>query len=384
MAKRDYYEVLGVSREASTDEMKKAYRKLAMKYHPDRNPDNHDEASEMFKEASEAYEVLSDDQKRQRYNQYGHEGVQSSFGSGGFGWGDFHHAGDVEDILGDFFSAFFGGGGGGGGRRRGRSRSGAARGRDVAIRYRMTLEESFEGKEDEISFERFEQCSTCKGEGCKPGTSRQNCQTCGGVGVVRQSRGFFAVETTCPSCRGQGQVVTNPCDACNGQGRLPEKATVKLDIPSAVDTGMSLRVRGEGEAGLRGGDRGDLLIQFEIKEHDEFIREGADIFMEEEISFPMAALGAEIEINTLHGKEKLRIPHGTKNHAEFRLRGKGMPTSTGGHVYGDHHIRVSVDVPKKLTTRQKELLVEFAKESGDEIKPGHRGFFDKLKDSLGM
>lgn len=380
MAKRDYYEVLQVSREATAEEMKKAYRKLAMQYHPDRNPSNAEEATEKFKEASEAYEVLSDPQKKARYDRYGHEGVKSSFGQGGFTWSDFHHASDVEDIFGDIFSAFFGGG-----RRQSRGRGGAAqlRGRDIGVRYRMTLEEAFAGKEAEIAFERLENCGKCSGSGCKPGTSPKMCSTCGGHGVVRQARGFFAVETACPTCGGMGKLIDNPCDGCDGQGRLPTKATVHFTIPSGVDNGMSLRVRAEGEAGIGGGERGDLLVRFELQEHEQFNREGADIYVEEHVSFPMAAIGAKIEVDTLHGRESLKIPAGTQNHKVFKLRGKGMPSTTNGSSYGDQYVRVVVDVPTKLTARQKELLVEFARESGEEIKPGHRGFFDYLKDTFG-
>lgn len=374
---RDYYEILEVTREATAEELKKSYRKLAMKYHPDRNPANKEEAEEKFKEASEAYEVLSDPDKRARYDRYGHEGVKSAFGSGGFSWSDFHHASDFEDIFGDFFSAFFGGGG------RRRSRSGAMRGRDIAIRYRLSLEDAFTGTDAEISFERNEGCSTCDGSGAKPGTKPTTCNVCGGIGVVRQARGFFAVETTCPQCAGTGQMVADKCNDCGGRGQIPKKANVEFTIPSGVDTGMQLRIRGEGEAGQRGGERGDLLVRFEVQENEHFVREGADIFAEERISFPMAALGAEIEVDTLHGKEKLHIPSGTENHKVFKVRGKGMPTTTNGRQYGDHFVRVVVDVPKKLTSRQKELLVEFAKESGDNIKPGHKGFFNYIKETFG-
>jgi molecular chaperone DnaJ len=379
MAKRDYYEILETTREATPEELKKAYRKLAMKYHPDRNPENPEEATEKFKEASEAYEVLSDPQKRARYDRHGHEGVKSSFGQGGFSWSDFHHQQDVEDIFGDIFSAFFGGGQ----RRRQRGGASAVRGRDIGVRYRMTLEEAFAGKEAEIAFERLENCDGCKGSGCKPGTSPKMCTTCGGHGVVRQARGFFAVETACPTCNGLGKRIDSPCDACEGQGRLPRKANVTFTIPSGVDNGMSLRVRAEGEAGIGGGERGDLLVRFEIEEHKQFVREGADIYLEEHISFPMAALGATIKVDSLHGEDSIKVPSGTQNHKVFKLRGKGMPSTTNGNSYGDQYVRVIVDVPSKLTARQKELLVEFARESGEEIKPGHRGFFDYLKETFG-
>lgn len=379
MAKSDYYEILGVARDVSPEDLKKAYRKVAMKYHPDRNPDNPDAAAEKFKEASEAYEVLSDPEKRARYDRYGHEGVKSAFGQGGFSWSDFHHQADVEDIFGNIFSAFFGGQGGG---RRGRG--GANRGRDIGVRYQMTLEEAFAGKEAEIAFERLEECDRCGGTGAKPSTSSKQCNTCGGHGVVRQARGFFAVETTCPTCGGSGTIIPDPCEKCHGQGRVPKRAQVSFNVPSGVDSGMTLRVRGEGESGSRGGERGDLLVRFEIQEHDKFAREGAEIYMEEHISFPMAALGASIEIDSLHGREGLKIPAGTETHHVFRLRGKGMPSTANGRSFGDLHVRVIVDVPRKLTARQKELLVEFAREGGEEIKAGHKGWFESLKDSLGI
>lgn len=377
MSKRDYYEVLGVGREAGPDEMKKAYRKLAMQYHPDRNPNDVEAATEKFKEASEAYEVLSDPQKRERYNRFGHEGMKQAFGQGGFNWGDFHHQGDVEDIFGDLFSAFFGGGRGG----RQRQRGGPARGRDIAVRFGMTLEEAFTGKDAEIAFERLEACEKCKGEGAKPGTKVTTCQTCRGHGVVRQSRGFFAVETACPTCGGQGQTISDPCDACSGHGRIARKAQVKFAIPPGVDTGMTLRVRAEGESGLGGGERGDLLVRFELEEHEHFTREGADIFFEEPIAFTQAALGAQVDIPTLHGNETLNIPAGTQNYKVFKLRGKGMQTSANARSYGDQHVRISIQVPTKLSTRQKELLEEFAKESGDPVKR-ERGLFQRIKESF--
>lgn len=374
MSKRDYYEVLGVERNAGAEELKKAYRKLAIKFHPDKNPGNQEEAAEKFKEASEAYEVLSDSEKRSRYDRFGHEGVKGSFGAGGFNWGDFHHRSDVEDIFGDIFNAFFGGGGG----RRGR---GQGRGRDVAVRYRITLEDAFQGKMAEIAFERLEGCSTCNGSGAKKGTQPQTCRTCGGAGAVRQSRGFFAIETACPTCGGSGKVIADPCDSCNGQGRIPGKAEVEFSVPPGVDSGMSLRVPGEGEAGPPGGERGDLIVRFEIEEHEHFAREGADIYHEAHISFPLATLGGEITVPTLHGEEKIKIPHGTPTHKVFKLRGKGMQRSVNGVSFGDQYVRVVVDVPTKINARQKELLEEFAELSGSPVKAS-KGFFQSLKDRL--
>jgi len=378
MAKRDYYEVLGVDRNVSPDDLKKAYRKLAMKYHPDRNPDNPAEAEEKFKEASEAYEVLSDADKKARYDQYGHEGVKSAFGQGGFSWNDFHHQGDVQDIFGDLFSAFFGGS------QRQRQPGGPNRGRDIQIRYRMTLEEAFAGKSEEITYKRAEVCEKCSGTGCKPGTKPVVCPTCRGVGAVRQVRGFFAVETVCPTCNGTGQQIPSPCEACSGKGLVPKEVTIKIVIPSGVDTGMQMRQRGDGEAGIRGGERGDLLIRFEIEQHERFNREGSEIYCEEHISFPLAALGGSITVPTLHGDQEIKIPPGTANHKVFTLRGKGMPTTTNGKQYGDMHVRVEVEVPKKLSPRAKELLEELATELGESPRKHEKSLFENLKETFGI
>jgi len=374
MSKRDYYEILGVERDASTDELKKAYRKVAMKYHPDRNPENPEEAAEHFKEASEAYEILSDAEKRSRYDRFGHEGVKSAFGAGGFNWGDFHHRGDVEDIFGDIFNAFFGGGGG----RRSR---GPGRGRDVAVRYRVSLDDAFMGKQAEIAFQRLESCTTCSGNGCKPGTQPKNCTTCNGIGVVRQARGFFAVETSCPTCGGTGKIIPDPCTDCRGQGRVSRKAEVEFSIPPGVDGGMSMRIQGEGEAGPPGGSRGDLIVRFELEDHEHFVREGADIYHEATIGFPLAALGGEITVPTLHGEETIHIPAGTQTHKVFKLRGKGMQRSVNAVHFGDQYVRVVVDVPKRLTPRQKELLEEFSEISGHRVKAS-RGIFQSLKEKF--
>lgn len=379
MAKRDYYEVLGVARTATADELKKAYRKLAMQYHPDRNPTNPKEFEEKFKEASEAYEILSDPEKRARYDRFGHEGTKSTFGQGGFQWSDFHHQGDVEDIFGDIFGQFFGGG-----QRRGNRSGGPGRGRDIAVRYPITMEDAFAGKEAEIVFDRLESCETCHGTGAKAGSEPKTCGTCKGHGVVRQARGFFAIETTCPACGGTGQIIADPCGTCHGQGRMGRKATVRFNIPAGVDSGMTLRVRGEGEGGTRGGERGDLLVRFELQEHESFAREGADIYCQQGISFAMAALGGKMEVVTLHGTETLAIPAGTQNHKVFKLKGKGMPTQAGGSHFGDHFVRVEVVVPTKLTARQKELLEEFARESGEEVKASSKGIFQSLKETFGV
>ncbi len=378
MSVRDYYEVLGIGREATAEEVKKAYRKVAMKEHPDRNPDDPEGAAERFKEAAEAYEVLSDAEKRARYDKYGHEGLKSAFGGGGFQWSDFHHANEMQDIFGDIFSAFFGGGGGGG-------RRGVARGRDIRIRYGITLEEAFAGKEAKVAFERRETCETCKGSGAAEGTSRRPCLQCGGTGTMRLSRGFFAVQTTCDRCGGAGSIIEKPCAGCHGQGLVGKKVEVKFDIPPGVDNGMSMRLRGEGEpyAGQNGatGERGDLYVNFEVKEHEVFAREGSDIYIETPISFSQAALGATISVPTLHGDQELPVPHGTQSHKVFRLKGKGMPTGNGG--FGDQYVRIVVITPKKLNDRQKELLRELAKESKEDFKEYRKkSFFEKVKDTI--
>ncbi|MBI5154745.1 molecular chaperone DnaJ [Candidatus Poribacteria bacterium] len=374
MAARDYYEILGVEKAATPEEIKKAYRKLAMKLHPDRNPDDPDGAAERFKEAAEAYEVLSDADKRARYDRYGHEGVRSAFGSGGFQWSDFHHASDVQDIFGDIFGAFFGGMGGG--------RRGPARGRDIRIRYPITLEEAFSGKNATVTFERREVCGTCKGTGCKPGTSPHRCRHCGGSGQVRLSRGFLAVQTTCDVCRGSGQMIETPCAECGGGGLVSGKVSIKFDIPPGVDNGMVMRLRGEGEpAPATGGVRGDLHVNFALEEHAVFQREGKDIYLEVPISYAQAALGCEIKVPSLHGEQTLSIPEGTQTHKVFRLRGKGMPEGNGN--FGDEFVRAAVSVPRKLSARQRELLEEFARECDEDLKPSRkRSFFDKVKDTI--
>jgi molecular chaperone DnaJ len=379
MAKRDYYEILGVDRNASADDLKKAYRKLAMKFHPDRNPENPAEAEEKFKEASEAYEVLSDPQKKARYDQYGHEGVKSAFGQGGFSWGDFHHQGDVEDIFGDVFSAFFGGG-----QRRQQRRGGPTRGRDIQVRYSMTIEEAFKGKTEEISIKRAEVCEKCQGSGCKPGTKPTTCRSCQGTGVVRQVRGFFAMESPCSNCGGTGQYIPDPCEACEGKGLVTKKATVKIEIPAGVDNGNMLRQRGDGEAGLRGGERGDLLIRFEIEPHERYQREGNEIFVEEFIKFPLAALGGTLEIETLHGPEQIKVQAGTPNREVIRLKGKGMPNPNNPKIVGDMHVRLNIEVPRKLSARAKELLEELSEEMGDPIRKGEKGFFSNIKETFGL
>jgi molecular chaperone DnaJ len=378
MAKRDYYEVLEVEKSATESEIKKAYRKVAIRFHPDKNPQDPEGAAEKFKEAAEAYEVLSDPEKRVRYDRFGHEGVKSAFSGGGFQWSDFHHAGEMQDIFGDIFNAFFGGGGGFGGGRRG-----PARGRDIRIRYPITLEEAFAGKEAKVAFERREVCETCTGNGAAPGSGRKTCPRCGGAGAMRLQRGFFSVQTTCDMCGGAGTVVEVPCPTCSGSGFGTKKATVNFDIPAGVDNGMSMRIRGEGEAaaGGKSAERGDLYVSFELKDHETFAREGKDVYLEYPLSFAQAALGAEISVPSLHGDQSVDIPPGTQAQKVFRLKGKGMPDGHG--AFGDQYVRVNVVTPTRLTEKQKELFRELARELKEDLKPHRKkSFFQKVRDTI--
>lgn len=375
MAKRDYYEILGLSREATADEVKKSYRKLALKYHPDRNPGDH-EAEEKFKEACEAYEVLSDQAKRARYDRYGHEGVKNAFGQGGFQWSDFSHFGDFEDILGDVFGSFFGMGGGGGRRR-------FNRGRDLRLTYSITLEEAFRGTEAELSLTRLETCEECNGGGARPGTSPRQCPQCRGSGQIRVTQGFFSINTTCDVCRGEGTVIDSPCTACAGSGRVNERVKLSATIPGGVDHGMKLRLGGEGEAGVHGGQRGDLYVVIQVEEHEVFKRDGADLLCEIPISFSQAALGAALEIPSLHGEVSLEVPAGTQTHKVFRLRGKGMPRLRNPEQFGDLFVRVIVQTPTRLSERERELLSELGDLRADQpVASPRKGFFDRIKDSF--
>lgn len=371
--KRDYYEILGISKSASLDEIKKAYRKAAMQFHPDRNPGNK-EAEEKFKEASEAYEVLSDSEKRERYDRFGHEGVSNSFGSGGFSWQDFHHFDDVSDIFGNLGEIFgFEGIFGGRGRR-------AVHGRDLQYELEVTLKESYTGIEKRIEIPRNETCEKCKGSGAKPGTSRQTCSSCKGTGQQRFQQGFFTYAQTCSNCRGQGTIVRSPCDECRGSGLIQKKRTISVKVPPGVDTGSRLKIRGEGEGGVNGTPPGDLYILIHVQEHAHFQRQETELVCEIPLSIPQAALGTELEIPTLDGNAKLKIPAGTQSHKIFRIRGKGMP-DLHGRGHGDLHVRVIVQIPEKLNAKQKELLTEFAKASGEDANPsGNKSLFDKVKD----
>lgn len=377
MSKRDYYEVLGVSKGASEEEIKKAYRKLALKYHPDRNPGDK-EAEENFKEAAEAYEVLSTPEKRQRYDQFGHEGVSSSFGQGGFQWSDFSHFSDVEDIFGDLF------GGGGifgdlfGSRRGGRGRRGGVRGSDLQYNMEISFLEAATGCHREISFKKKTLCQTCNGEGVKPGTSKQTCPQCGGAGQVRLSQGFFSINRTCDQCGGLGSVIKDPCGTCGGSGRVMKDKKLSIHVPAGIENGSKLKLSGEGEDGAFGGPPGNLYVQISVKPHPFFSRQGNDIICEVPISFPKAALGGEVEVPTLDSKVKLKIPPGTQSGKVFRIRGKGI-TDLRGYGKGDLKIRIVVEVPTKLTAEQTQLLERFAEISGEDIYPMMTSFFKKVK-----
>ncbi len=368
MSKRDYYEILGVSKDADAATLKKAYRKLAMKYHPDRNPDDKD-ADAKFKEATEAYEVLGDAQKRQMYDQYGHAGVDGQAG-GGFGGGA---GGSFSDIFGDVFGDIFGGGG------RGGSRGGPQRGSDLRYTMELTLEEAVRGVEKKIRIPTLTACNTCDGTGAKPGTKPKTCTTCHGQGQIRMQQGFFAVQQTCPSCRGQGTIIEDPCSSCHGRGVKEETKTLSVKIPAGVDTGDRIRLAGEGEAGAMGGPAGDLYVQVSVREHNLFHRDGRNLYCDVPISIVDAALGGELEVPTLDGRVKLKIPAETQSGKLFRLRGKGVTPVRGGPA-GDLLCRVQVETPVNLSSEQKELLMKFqASLTGEKHSPQKKSWFEGVK-----
>ncbi len=370
MSKRDFYEVLGVARNASDDEIKKAYRKLAMKHHPDRNPGDK-AAEEKFKEASLAYEVLSDPQKKAAYDQYGHAGVDpnAAAGAGGFG------AGGFADAFGDIFGEIFGGG-----RRRERPDA-PFRGSDLRYNLEISLEEAARGTTTKLRIPSAEPCSVCHGSGAEPGHKPETCGTCGGAGVVRVSQGFFSLQQTCPTCRGSGKVVKHPCKACHGAGQKKTTKTLEVTIPAGVDTDDRIRLAGEGEPGVNGGPHGDLYVVIQIKPHPVFQRDGADLHCEMPISFATAALGGEIEIPTLDGKAILKIPAETQSGQVFRLKNKGI-RPVRGSVTGDLYCHVQVETPVNLTARQRELLREFEEirvKNASRQSPKEAGFFERIK-----
>jgi len=368
--KRDFYEILGVAKNADEAEIKKAYRRMAMKLHPDRNPDD-PKAEEKLKEVNEAYEVLSSAQKRTQYDQFGHAGVNPQFGAGGAQ--DFGNFGDIfSDVFGDIFGA--NGARGGGGRR-----SGPQRGSDLRYNLELALEEAVRGVEKKIRIPVLVKCEPCNGSGAKTGSKPVTCNTCGGVGQVRMQQGFFSVQQTCPNCRGRGTIISDPCTKCHGHGRTEESKTLSVKIPPGVDTGDRVRLSGEGEAGPNGGPNGDLYVQVDVREHDIFKRDGKDLYCEVPISIVDAALGGELEVPTLDGKVKLKVPEGSQTGKLFRLRGKGVTPVRGGAA-GDMLCRVMVETPVNLNRRQKELLRELqtSMDSGGN-SPQTSSWFEKVK-----
>ncbi|MCS3903701.1 molecular chaperone DnaJ [Methylohalomonas lacus] len=368
MAKRDYYEVLGIERGASNDEIKKAYRKLAMKYHPDRNPDD-ESAVEQFKEIQTAYDVLSDSQKRQAYDQFGHAGVEGAAGGGGQYGGGFSGFGDIFDsVFGDIF------GGGRGGEQ-------VFRGSDLRYDLELSLEEAVSGTTVKIRVPKLVGCDTCRGSGAKPGSSPVTCSTCGGAGQVRMQQGFFAIQQTCPACRGQGRVVEDHCTACRGEGRVRDNKTISVKVPPGVDDGDRIRLANEGEAGINGGPAGDLYVQVRVKEHPIFTRDGADLYCEVPISFATAVLGGELEVPTLDGRVTLKVPSETQSGKLFRLRGKGVRTVRSA-AKGDLICKTMVETPVNLNKKQKELLEQFdeaMREDSAKHSPRESSWFDGVK-----
>ena len=369
MAKRDYYDVLGVNKSASPEELKSAYRKLALKYHPDKNTEDKG-AEDKFKEASEAYGVLSDKSKKENYDNFGHAAFENGGGQGGFG--GFSGA-DFSDIFEDFFGDFSGS------RRSSRGRSSNNRGSDLRYDLSITLEEAYSGKKQNIQFSTSEKCNTCKGNGSKPGSSPDRCTYCGGNGRVRSNQGFFTVQQTCPQCAGSGEEITNPCTDCNGQGNKQTSKKISVTIPKGVDDGTRIRLAGKGEAGTRGGANGDLYLFINVKSHELFKKSDVNLFFEFPISIADAALGTTIEIPIIDGKKaKIKIPGGTQDGKQFRLRGKGMPFMRKGD-FGDLYVQVKTEVPISLNKEQKQLLEKFREIENEKSNPIIKKFFEKAK-----
>jgi molecular chaperone DnaJ len=370
MAKRDYYEVLGVPKNADDGQLKSAFRKLAMVHHPDKNPGDA-EAERKFKELNEAYQVLSDPQKRGAYDRFGHQAFEGG-GPGGFG-SDFSSS--MSDIFEDIFGDVFGGGRRGGGQRE--------RGADLRYNLDITLEEAFKGKNATIKVPTSITCDACNGSGAKPGSKPKTCGTCGGAGRVRATQGFFSIERTCPTCGGRGEVIEDPCKSCSGAGRVTRERTLSVNVPAGVEDGTRIRLAGEGEAGMRGAPSGDLYIFLGVKPHGFYSRDGADLFCRVPISMVAAALGTEISVPTLDDKDALvKIPEGTQSGKQFRLRGRGMPVLRSRET-GDLYVQAVVETPQNLTRRQRELLAEFEKDSSNATSPETSGFFAKVKDFFG-
>jgi molecular chaperone DnaJ len=375
MSKRDYYEVLGISRTADAEEIKKSYRKLAVKFHPDKNPGDH-AAEEKFKELGEAYEALSDPQRRATYDQYGHAAFDPrQRASRGFGGGGFHDPFDIfREVFsggagGSIFENLFGGG---------HDPSGPQRGDDLRFDLEITLEEAALGCEKEISVTKADKCETCDGSGGEKGSGVKTCTTCGGRGQVLMSRGIFSIAQTCPNCRGAGKILEKPCKSCHGEGKRQRSSKIKLRIPPGVDAGSRLRSSGNGEAGFRGGPSGDLYVILHVKAHEIFQRDGDELVCEVPVSFIQAALGAEIEVPTLEGRATIKIPAGTQSHSVFRVKGRGIK-NVQGHGHGDLHVRVQVEVPAHLNTAQKAKLQEFAALLDGKEMPMSKSFFEKAK-----
>jgi molecular chaperone DnaJ len=373
LAKRDYYEVLGVSREASSDDIKKAYRKKALQYHPDRNADHG--AEDKFKEATEAYSVLSDTEQRRRYDQFGHAAFEQGIGgmSGFGGFGDFS---GFEDIFGDIFSSFFGAAAGGGRRTRGRS------GRDLRFDLQVSFEEAAFGTEKEITIPRRLACEECGGSGTREGSSPETCRQCNGTGQIRIQQGFFTISRGCTACGGQGHTIKDPCPACSGHGVNSVESRIKVKVPAGIDEGQRLKLRGEGEAGQGGGPPGDLYVQISVKPHPVFQRQDSEIVCDVPISFSVAALGGEIEVPTLDGKYKIRIPAGTASGKVFRLKGRGMAI-LGENQRGDQHVRVQIEVPKRVSAGYREALEKLREFEEKEANAEAKGFFEKVKGMFG-
>ena len=380
MSKRDYYDVLGVERGTSEGDLKKAYRKLAMECHPDRHPDD-PAAEDRFKQVSEAYAVLSDSDKRARYDRFGHAGLG---GPGGSGPGaDFGDLGNFGDLFNDLFGDIFGGGGGRGGSRRGRGQRGA----DLRYNLEISLDDVLNGCEPRLKIPRMNRCGTCSGSGAAEGSKPSRCSRCEGTGQLVFQQGFFRVNRPCDACGGAGEVISNPCPTCRGAGRVEGQQSIQVKVPPGIDEGARLRVTGEGEAGVAGGPPGDLYVVMVMREHSLFKREGTDLHLEVPVAFVQAVLGGEIEVPTLDGKVKLSIPEGTQSGRVLRLRGKGLPPlqprldpAQLKKMRGDLYVKVFVEVPTKLNVRQRELLEEFAAQSGHEVSPATRGFVEKLRD----
>lgn len=372
---RDYYEVLGVARDASSDDIKKAYRQAALKHHPDRNPDNKEDAERLFKEASKAYQVLSDPEKRAQYDRYGEAAFEGP-GGGGFDFASAFASGAFEEVLGDLFGDFFGGG-----RRRGRG--GAMRGDDLRYDLEISFEEAARGCEKRISVPRTVACETCSGSGAKPGTSPETCPACRGAGQVRFQQGLFHIAKTCGQCNGEGKINRTPCTTCRGAGRSRSMREIKVKVPAGVDNGSRLKLRGEGEAGLRSGPSGDLYVVLGVRPHDFLHRDGANIVCQRPISMIDAALGAEVDVPTLDGVVKLKVPAGTQHGKIFRLAGKGVPDlRRSGSVRGDQYVSVQIEVPAKLTKKQKKLLEQFRDEPEEHAESLVASFANKLRELM--